>query len=1723
MAEIASSPASTGPAGAEFEAQVGAAYLLALINETEPRGLPGTRIERIEFQRAPEGRPLDDVIVHARDAQGAATVLEIQVKRGITFAPKDSVFAEVVAQIAKAAAKPEFLSTNYQLAIAVAQSTTQIESAYQHVLNWARHFGSAETFMARLALPGVGNALMRTFVETLRSHLKSAGAQADDVAVYQILRRLQILTFDFIAPGSAAAALARELARQALAPEDSGRATSLWTVLVALAIDVAAVGGERDRAELAEDLKAQQFVLAGLRRHASARARVSESAQHALADIEDQLAGAHLMRPARIEAIRQALQQGRFLEIRGDAGVGKSALLKQLAHELGVQSRILVLSPQRTTPGGWGALRQQIGFEGSARELLIDLAAGGGATLFVDNLDLFSEGERATVRDLVREAVFVPGFNVVVTARRTPIAEESAWLPTEALDQLGRGSGGVIIDELSAVEVEELRHAAPRLAALLADSHPARAITRNLYRLSRLARLPASAHLPSTETEMSTQWWAAAGDVPTDKRRECSRLLRELAAAELAGTTPLDARDLGPAAVDALISAEVVRELAPDRLVFRHDVLSEWACAQLLNEEPQRLTQLPLRAPATTVLARAIELLARMRLERNTDPQTWTALLHAASGQGKHGSWRRAVLLALVRSEQALDLLSRSTLHLFANDAQLLRELAGTVLAVEVEPAANHYQFPGVDPKLLAHWRVPRGPAFSRLVSWLLQLGALLPTAAVPDVAELYVAWCMGLLGQDPLTPQVLPHLYAWLRALENADGVERPALPQALSRAEAQRLRVLESRIRSCFLQFAPRAPALAIEYLQALKTRGHHDETAIEVVKSPGSLAECAPQELADLTLHVLMPEPEDDEDWDRHRPFDSVDHRFMPASPAQGPFFALLLHAPEQGLRLIDALSAHAVAFYARYPAWRDEGITLAFSSGDRTFHHARSYGWARGTSQAYSLTSALLALEAWGHRRIEAGDPIDSVVSDVLRPAGSPACFVLVAVDLVLSHWPKTRDCALAFLTSPTLLWFDRDRAVEDAQHSQHDALGINGGMKEPRRAVTLEELTKKASRGVALEQLLPVFAHGDSARREQLVHELQRVHERLGAPAQTTSGFSDPAFMAEYALNRLNPANWQLRPVTAQDGSARQGWVYLSPESEQQTLLRLADESQPGSASLDMTLAIGSAVDDPARSSPAFAQTATDWAQRAATDESGDNAEMQHRAILGAALLCMRDGAAAFRIQHRPWALTIFRAELNGDDDHKAHFPQVSLHYNEFGMALAGLIFAIEPPPAIEGLREILQLAARADLAAAEGAGAALGALARIDARLPRALLRCAFAGCVWPEKPYGLADAEVAAREARHQQRREDAVVAELAWLTGSAAEPAWPGFPLEAIRRRKQRRLRIPGPRSFEEDEPPDPPPREIYVAHQTASHWLHEITRRADPPAEPWLLNLVRAYAPWTASINGQGLEAHEEISDRPQEWNEIYLDLLARTLGSLTDTEIETLALAPIASLPDESFHDVTTVFVKALDLYFFAEHRVRQSTAVLVRVKLIERVQRSGGWYRIRGDATGFTEVHIGPCIAALLFHRTLPLQRIFQCYLGEQHTEAATALLPTVQPLIENAPSLFMAILTLNLLEVSPRAAHLAFFRRASEIWLATFPDNKLFWVEHGVGERMAGWIEAVLAKEPAALTQDVAVLESLQGLLARLVVLGVAEAGRAEELLVRAGREASGPSARQGG
>jgi hypothetical protein len=1710
----ATSPAASGPAGSHVEGQVGAYYLLSMLTGAEPRGLSGTVIDRVEFQRAPEGYPLDDVIIHAHNIVcGDAAIIEIQVKRDITFAPSDPVFRKVVGQIAEASRKHDFWTSRHELAVATARISRKVAGAYQDVLTWTRQLGDATTFMNRIARPGLANEDMRTFVSTFRTHLLDAGSSDDAETVWGLLRRLQILFFDFTAPGSVSEDLAKERAVRALQPDDASQAVGLWTSLVELSLEIAASGGDRTRDGLVTDPKLQPFRLVGQRSHTSTRKALAEASRFVLDDIGDRVGGVMLTRHEYIAAVRAALDRGRYVEIRGDAGVGKSGVLKHFAEQVAAEGQIIVLNPVRTAPGGWPAMRAVLGFDGTARDLLSDLAGNGGAVLFVDNLDFYSDAQRATAVDLVREAAKTPGFAVIATARRDFGTGDPNWLPEDALNSMGRADP-IIIGELSDIEVDEIRHAAPGLAPLLANNHPARDVTRNLFRLARLAIWSGKEAIPHTEADMAQQWWRTADGQHDESHRDRARLLKSLAEQALVCVEPLDVSGHPPRAIDALVTSETLREVELDRVAFRHDVLREWAIGNLLHAERSLIDHLPLDRPASPALARGIELATRMATEHAVDGTQWHSLVERLSVEGTHGSWRRAALLALVRSEVGPTLLSRASSFLLADRAVVLRELIHIVMAVDVEPASALYAAAGVDPaKIPPGLHVPSGPSWHRLIRWLLSLGKNLPAAAIPDVLDLYRAWSMGMLGRDPLTPSLLQWEYKWLTDIEKSHEAEsfRDRRRPFGGEFTFEQIRTLESDLRTTFLLFCNRAPELAVEYLESLGQRRHGRESVRSVLKFRGALAQAAPAELTELTLTALIPKPTAEEPYYRREPkepFDFVDHEFLPASPAQGPFLELLIHSPQDGLTLIRKLVDHAISFYSRGREC-DDAFIIPFPDGERMFPWKTSYAWSREWGgRCHSVTSGLMALEVWSHRRIEAGETFDKVFADVLGPPGSSAAYLLVAVDLLLTHWPKSCEAVVPFVACPELLCIDRQRHFYD-NREYPDFFGLKALQDEPTGADSAQSLKEQPSRRHSLYDFIGVGAvSADTELRESMSALLRRAAARLGPPG-TESDLGDPTFMVVHALNLVDPKNWHEVPADLPDGTQGTVLKYVPPEAENKHLARLQEASRDEFASTKMQAALDLALEDSPRSSPEFAAAAVEWARNpmaAEKNEGSDDDWMREHAVISAAMIAMRDGAAELREQHAEWARGIFAEALKAKED-PIHRFRTGIRHNPIAIAFAGMIHLLKHKSGMGDVKVLLEVAARDDPAAAHGLGVTATALTSIDERLPRAVLRCAFAACIQERRECGMPDKEGDAKSERYQQRVRAAIDAELAWVAGERSEPEWPTFPSETVRRRRGISL-FGGREPQDAPSPQDSRPNE-YADHQAAAVWLKNAEGLVKPVQRPWTLDIVRTYAAWTAKANGAGLDAHEQLDNPPREWNGAYFDLLANCLPGLALAEIGRLALERITSLPEEPFFDIVTGFLRSVDCMYFGDRGLEEPIAIAIRTGLAKRLMLSSRWSRLRGDRSTSIDTHVGPAVATFFFNDYPAFIQPPKCYLLAKGIDRLDSFLPVLQKLAEDGPSLFVALITLNLLEVSPRPAHLPFMVAAANAWLASYADDSAFWVDQGIGTRVCAWIEDVWRQDGTMLNPDEPVRTEVDRLLAGLIRTGVAEARRLEDLLAR--------------
>ena len=146
-------------------------------------------------------------------------------------------------------------------------------------------------------------------------------------------------------------------------------------------------------------------------------------------------------------------------------------------------------------------------------------------------------------------------------------------------------------------------------------------------------------------------------------------------------------------------------------------------------------------------LARGLEIAARLALDDDPTGARWLTLLTSVEGDERHGSWRRPVLLALPRSEHALDLFRNLKTALLDSDGQRLRELIRLMIAVELVPLAKliaQVQPSAAIPSGASDLVVPKGMGWIWLVLWLVTEAKSFSSELIPDVAKVFRAWLLS-------------------------------------------------------------------------------------------------------------------------------------------------------------------------------------------------------------------------------------------------------------------------------------------------------------------------------------------------------------------------------------------------------------------------------------------------------------------------------------------------------------------------------------------------------------------------------------------------------------------------------------------------------------------------------------------------------------------------------------------------------------------------------------------------------------------------------------------------------------------------------------------------------------------------------------------------------------------------------------------------------------------
>lgn len=917
----------------------------------------------------------------------------------------------------------------------------------------------------------------------------------------------------------------------------------------------------------------------------------------------------------------------------------------------------------------------------------------------------------------------------------------------------------------------------------------------------------------------------------------------------------------------------------------------------------------------------------------------------------------------------------------------------------------------------------------------------------------------------------------------------------------------------------FALANPEVARNYLAALNAGEVTHREFEALVKGRGALAKAAPTEFVDFFLGGVIEKPRRRDMLSsprESRPFGIHEYLFSPPSPSQGPFLEILEQAPSEGLRLIRRLVEHATDWRRRQYA-RDHvpfpRITVPFQKGAKSFEgDASVYDWARSSIPSDIIASALMALEAWGHSRIEAGGAPGQLLDDVVGPDGSSCAFLAVAVDLVLSHWAIFRDMAWPLAATPELLKFDEHRHTRD----------IIGGDRllsfdrEPVAAkVKRADLDARASRKSRLLNGFPYYVFdAEPELAETLRKSLEQAKNEIW---QRRSDNEDPIqglrALANRALRMMDRSNWQSGSHVNAGGATGQFLQYVPDPDEQRLIAEKIAEVVASTRHFNARAGIELALTKPERSTPSIVAEGIAWARQQLDDvgpvsrnDDRDDFEVDwdRRAIVMSAALAARDYRGDDRAEVLAWAEDVLDRAAGGPSRESHGNNQII--YDKVAIAALGLIAIYHENPTVAVRDKLLALAANPSLPVTNALGGAFVEW-KTDRVLP-AIIRIMLASSVYPRRRD--TESEKRAVEQAHAKRVEEAVAAEVAWLSGQGEEAGWPTLPPWLTR--PKRYLQLPGftpekPRE-RRAEPPD-----AYANEQRLGEIVSHLVSLTVGTLPDWLVPLTTHLMGWTLAANAS--DDNREPEGRPFTWNAQFYDYLGILCAALPYDEAVKSFVQPITELSDEAFHDGMASLLRGFDRAVLSSNATKPAYPAAMRIALAERLKNTWNYRRLGREKEFTTESHAADALTAMFFQRSgiLPSRRPSV----PDNWDGLEAVMPTLTGLVTGAGSSgYLAVLFLDLIEISPRPALLPYLIDALAAWCSAYGPDTSFWVSRDIGGRVCRWLKDVLAHGAQGLadsTQAKALLDNLDV----LVQAGVTSAREVEELLATSSAAERGP------
>lgn len=850
--------------------------------------------------------------------------------------------------------------------------------------------------------------------------------------------------------------------------------------------------------------------------------KLKELSQQNLNLVFKTIDGFELFRPKLHSEFEDKLSLGKFIQITGLSGTGKSVFLRQIAEsKINDLPFLFIKSDQLTGSNNWLEYLSRVGLPSfSISEWLISLEATGGTPIvFIDGIDRVSENSKPIIEDLIRTIVNTPdldNWKIVTTLRDTGLEPLKIWIGPLLKNT---NIQTIDIELLNDDECYALAQKIPSIQNLLFSDNKVKEIIRRPFFAKVLTSLKANDFEPESELELIEVWWERGGFNETGQaiynRQDFLKRLSELKSINLSNS--VKRKEIQPIdALDSLVVDGIIHVNSKSSAVdFTHDIFYEWSLLYLLLEEEQGWLNKIESFGQPPYISRVVELLA----QREFIDEEWVSHLANPKFQQLRSQWLRAWVIGPIGHPKFIELSSEYTQTLREKDFDLFNKLltwfqaektkANPVFLQQPEQLQIAIQFPWPSDVLL--WQT--------LLQYVLESIPNTPYRLYPQILKTFEVWqYLGIhIPSNQMSKMILDVSVDWLLKISQKDRANYWGQIVSLKDFKYSLIKLILVSIQS--------NPTYTERYLNFLLSESELSrEIYKHIVGASSVISQHHPKLLADLTLKFLLDElpkehiereerehrrthqyfqellakPEEERTKEEQlkierralffhqAPYQQIQsgdwenlsikyesRHFYPSSPLKEPFFSLLNHSEKIGLQLIRDLSNHAIQAWKQLCEISEQvplPTIIEFPWGVQEFWgNEKQYIWKKPVWINNAISSAYMVLENWCFEQLEQGRDFDELIQKVTL--GHESVAILGVVSVLALNRQVVSNSIFPVVTNFKILELDKYRFQQDLQEPSTTLISLQGKSKYQKDINAVRHNYSREGHKLILESLL----------------------------------------------------------------------------------------------------------------------------------------------------------------------------------------------------------------------------------------------------------------------------------------------------------------------------------------------------------------------------------------------------------------------------------------------------------------------------------------------------------------------------------------------------------------------------------------------------------------------------------------------------------------------------